>query len=71
MNATNRPEGRPATDKDHPTTFVTSTGALTVEWTIEAKAHVLAAARILELDPARTYQARHLFGLASRLDVAA
>lgn len=54
---------------DESTTFVTFTGGLTATWTIEAKCHVLAAARILELDPARRYQARHLFGLASRIEV--
>jgi hypothetical protein len=51
--------------------FVTDAGQIAVAWIMEAQAHLLQAGRILELDPARRYQARHIFGLASRLAVAA
>ena len=64
--------GAPVTTTDvESTPYVETGGALAVRWTIEARCHLLAAARLLELDPARAYQARHLFGIASRLDVAA
>lgn len=68
MNGESRPKAAPVTAAPDDTAFVTASGALTITWTIEAKAHVLQAARILELDPGRRYQARHLFGVASRLD---
>jgi hypothetical protein len=58
-----------AADAAESTTFVTSAGSLTVTWMIEARAHLLAAGRILELDPGRRHQARHIFGLAARVAV--
>lgn len=71
MTHESRPKAAPASTADQSTTFVTSAGALSVRWTIEARCHLLAAARILELDPHRSHQARHVFGLAARIEVAA
>jgi len=63
-----RQEARPrSVDAPESTPYVTANGALTVTWTIEVRAHLLAAGRILELDPARRHQARHIFGLAARV----
>lgn len=50
-----------------PTPFTEASGSLAAAWTIEARLHLLAAGRLLELDPERRHQARHIFGLAARV----